>query len=101
MAEVQRTLSIAQASLAQLTPEAQKALTEVQRTLSTAQGSLERLDRNLIDPSGPMNRNLDQTLVEFQRAAQSLRVLSDFLQRHPEALLRGNPADRALPSNSK
>ena len=101
MAEVQRTLSVAQASLAQLTPEAQKALTEVQRTLSTAQGSLERLDRNLIDPGGPMNRNLDQTLVEFQRAAQSLRVLSDFLQRHPEALLRGNPADRALPSTSK
>ena len=101
MSEIQRTLSTAQAALAQLTPEAQKALTEVQRTLSTAQGSLERLDRNLIDPSGPMNRNLDQTLVEFQRAAQSLRVLSDFLQRHPEALLRGNPADRALPSNTK
>jgi paraquat-inducible protein B len=46
-----------------------------------------------------MQRNLEGTLAEFQRAAQSLRVLSDYLQRHPEALLRGKPADRALPPN--
>ena len=29
------------------------------------------------------------TLAEVKRAAQSLRVLTDYLERHPEALIRG------------
>jgi hypothetical protein len=31
-----------------------------------------------------------------QRAAQSLRVLTDYLQLHPEAVVRGKPADPAV-----
>jgi paraquat-inducible protein B len=30
---------------------------------------------------------------ELQRAARALRVLADYLQRHPESLLRGKPGD--------
>jgi paraquat-inducible protein B len=30
---------------------------------------------------------------EVTRAAQQLRLLSDYLERHPEALLRGKPED--------
>ena len=87
-------------AIGKLTPEAQKAmvevqrtLVEVQRTLGTAQGTLQRLDRNLLDDSAPLQRNVEQTLTELQRAAQSLRVLADYLQLHPEALLRGKPGD--------
>ena len=29
------------------------------------------------------------TLSEVKRAAQSIRVLTDYLERHPEALIRG------------
>jgi paraquat-inducible protein B len=32
---------------------------------------------------------LQATVVELRRAAQSIRVLADYLERHPEALLRG------------
>ncbi len=95
-------------SLKGLTPEAQKALTgvqatltEVQRTLTTAQSTMQRLDRNLLSEDAPMQRNVEQTLMEVQRAAQSLRVLTDYLQLHPEAVLRGKPADpsvQALPA---
>ena len=88
------------AAIGQLTPEAQKALVEVQRTLSevqrtltTAQSSLQRLDRNLLDDTAPVQRTVEQTLTELQRAAQSLRVLTDYLQLHPEAVLRGKPVD--------
>lgn len=97
--DVQRTLVAAQTTLERLEPEATKALAEMQRTLAGAQTSLERVDRTLLDERAPMQRNLEGTLAEFQRAALSLRVLSDYLQRHPEALLRGKPADRALPPN--
>jgi len=30
-----------------------------------------------------------QALREISRAAQALRALSDYLERHPEALIRG------------
>ena len=86
-----------------LTPEAQKALggvqatlTEVQRTLGAAQSSIQRLDRNLLSEEAPLQRNVELTLMEVQRAAQSLRVLADYLQLHPEAVLRGKPADPPL-----
>jgi paraquat-inducible protein B len=100
---VQSTLSqvgAAVTTIGQLTPEAQKALaevqrtlTDVQRTLGAAQTTMQRLDRNLLDETAPLQRNVEQTLSELQRAAQSLRVLTDYLQLHPEALLRGKPAD--------
>jgi paraquat-inducible protein B len=97
--DLQGTLGQARNTIRQLTPEAQKALAEVQRTLTSVQDSLARIDRNLLDPSAPVQRNAEQTMIELQRAAQSLRVLGDYLQRHPESLLRGKPADPALPGD--
>jgi len=95
--DLQTTLSRTSAAIGQLTPEAQKALAEVQRTLTRAQASLEGLDRNVTDPNASVQRNLEDTLLELQRTSRSLRVLSDYLQQHPESLLRGKPADAPLP----
>ena len=95
--DLQATLSRTSAAIGQLTPEAQKALAEVQRTLTRAQASLEGLDRNVTDPNASVQRNLEETLLELQRTSRSLRVLSDYLQQHPESLLRGKPADAPLP----
>ena len=69
----------------------------MQRTLSSAQKTLDNLDRNVADPSSPVQRNLEDTLQELQRTARALRLLSDYLQQHPEALLRGKPADAPVP----
>jgi paraquat-inducible protein B len=96
--DLRTTLQKASAAIGQLTPDAQKALAEVQRTLSKAQGSLENLDRNVTDPNAPVQRNLEDTLLELQRTSRALRVLSDYLQQHPEALLRGKPADAPVPA---
>jgi len=75
----------------------QKALVEVQRTLARTQTSLDNLDRNVIDANAPVQRGLDDTLQELQRTARALRVLSDYLQQHPESLLRGKPSDPPVP----
>jgi paraquat-inducible protein B len=96
--DLRTTLQRASAAIGQLTPDAQKALAEVQRTLNSAQKSLENLDRNVTDPNSPVQRNLEDTLVELQRTSRALRVLSDYLQQHPEALLRGKPADAPVPN---
>jgi paraquat-inducible protein B len=96
--DLRSTLQGASAAIRQLSPEAQKALVEVQRTLGSAQKSLENLDRHVTDPNSPVQRNLEDTLLELQRTSRALRVLSDYLQQHPEALLRGKPADAPVPT---
>jgi len=94
--DLQTTLGQARDAIRQLSPEAQKALTEVDRTLRSVQQSLDRLDRNLLDDTAPLQRNVEQTMLELQRAAQSLRTLGDYLQRHPESILRGKRADPSI-----
>ena len=96
--DLRSTLAGASAAIGRLTPEAQKALVEVQKTLVRAQGSLDSLDRNVTDPNAPVQHNLEATLTELQRASESLRVLSDYLQKHPESILRGKPPDPPVPS---
>ncbi|MEO8310348.1 MAG: MlaD family protein [Caldimonas sp.] len=96
--DLRTTLQRASTAIGQLTPDAQKALAEVQRTLKSAQKSFENLDRNITDANAPVQRNLEETLLELQRASRALRVLSDYLQQHPESLLRGKPADAPVPN---
>jgi paraquat-inducible protein B len=44
-----------------------------------------------------VQQNLQDTLLELQRTARALRVLADYLQQHPESILRGKPADKPVP----
>jgi paraquat-inducible protein B len=93
---LQQTLASANAAIGTLTPEARKAMAGVSATLDSVQKSLAQIDRNVTAEDAPLQRNTTQTLLELQRAAQALRVLTDYLQRHPESLLRGKPADPEL-----
>jgi paraquat-inducible protein B len=43
--------------------------------------------------SAPANTNLPQLMSELSQAARSVRELADYLDRHPDALLRGRRAD--------
>jgi len=61
-------------------------------TLSTAQGTLSAARQTLSDDS-PLMGNADEALLELGRMAQSLRELAEGLDRHPESVLRGVPAD--------
>lgn len=102
-----QTLAAANATVKQLgtavdklSPEAQQTLKSlqqtldsVQKTLGSVQHSLAEVDRNFTVEDAPLQRNANQALGELQRAAQSLRGLADYLQQHPETLLRGKPAD--------
>jgi paraquat-inducible protein B len=52
------------------------------------QTTLGAIDRVLADDA-PWRENIDQTMVEAQRTLRSVRSLTDYVDRHPEALLRG------------
>jgi paraquat-inducible protein B len=74
-----------------------RTLERAQGTLGNADRSLQQLDRNLTGDDANLQRNANQTLDELQRTARALRALADYLQRHPESLLRGKPADVPFP----
>src|SRR5262245_51126580 len=65
------------------------ALEDLRRPLATADLVLKNTDATLLGRNAPMQQELRDTLQEVTLAARSLRVLMDYLDRHPEALLRG------------
>ncbi|PXV58358.1 paraquat-inducible protein B [Dyella jiangningensis] len=67
-------------------------LPEVKTTLQGAQKTLGNAN-NAFAPDSQLQQNLGGSLQELQRAARSLRVLTDYLGDHPDALLRGRRAD--------
>jgi paraquat-inducible protein B len=75
-----------------LLPEAAQTLRHARQTLGAAEGTLAAAQGALAEDA-PLQHNLVLTLLEVQRAARSLRVLTDLLGRNPESLLRGRPGD--------
>ncbi len=63
---------------------------QITSVMSEAQRTLEKSNRLLAQDS-PMQQELHDALSEVSRAAQSVRDLTEYLSRHPEALLRGKP----------
>lgn len=71
-----------------LVASVQTAVTGLETTLATATDTLKSLEATLGDES-ELEHQLSGTLLELSRAARSLRLLADYLERHPEALIYG------------
>ncbi len=95
--EIGRNLNATLASshnlIERIAPDAHDALGGFAQVLSDLQHTLDQINRNFTVDDAPFQRSLNLTLQELQRTAQSIRVLTDYLQQHPESLLRGKPAD--------
>jgi paraquat-inducible protein B len=65
---------------------------QVQSTLSEAQAAMKNA-RDLLGQESPSQSDLGSTLMQVSRAAKSISALADYLERHPESLLRGKPRD--------
>ena len=85
LATLESTLAKADALMGQLSGE---VAPELRATLEQARRSLAAAEHTLAADS-PVQGNLRETLMEVTRAAESLRSLVDYLERHPEALIRG------------
>jgi paraquat-inducible protein B len=75
---------------AQVLPNAVDTLSALHRTLDSAERTL--------DVESPLQRGLAETLLEARGTLQSLRELADYLDRHPDALLRGRRPQKMPPS---
>ena len=82
-----------------VSPQVSAAMKDIRRTLDTASRTIDSAGKAMttagraIAEDAPLQQDLRDTLQELSRAAVSLRVLSDYLEQHPESLLRGKPRD--------
>jgi len=85
--------------LQQIGDELTKAIADLDQTLVVARGTLVSArgtlnnTTSLTEPNSAQVQELGSTLQEVSRAARSLRVLADYLERHPETLLRGKQGE--------
>ena len=84
-AALDATTTLVQRANADIAPELAGALVDARRTLTDADGA--------VAVGAPLRSELTGALSELTRAAHSLRELTDYLERHPEAVLRGKPRD--------
>jgi paraquat-inducible protein B len=86
---VRTTLASANALLVRLDSE---VAPEARGVLSEAHQALRSADR-LLSPDQVLQQDARNALQELARAAAAIRVLADYLERHPEALVRGKKKD--------
>ncbi len=83
-------------------PEMKSAMIDVQNTLDNADRTLISANKafnhaeSTLSEDSAIQQDLRKTLQALSRAATSLKVLTDYLEQHPESILRGKQAD-ALP----
>jgi paraquat-inducible protein B len=76
-------------------PEVLAAMKDVRNTLHNADNTLSAANKTFstaqqsLAEDAPLQQDLKQTLQDLSRAANSLKVLTDYLEQHPESLIRG------------
>lgn len=65
---------------------------ELRTTLEGAKRSLAAVEL-VLSSEAPLQQGVQETLRDLSRASDSLRVLADYLERNPQALLRGKKED--------
>jgi paraquat-inducible protein B len=70
----------------EVSPEITATMQDARRTINSAEQTLAQ--------DAPLQQDLRQALQEITRAASSLRLLTESLERHPQSLLLGKPEDK-------
>ena len=68
---------------------------EIRAAVADARRTLNAIEKTMAADS-PLQQDAQAALREISRAAKSFRVLSDYLERHPESVIRGKKADEPL-----
>ena len=86
-----RVLQHIDEQVAPLGQEVRQTLDATRRLLAEAQNTVAGVD-GFVGQRSELRQRLNRSLEEITAAARALRSLSDLLERHPEALLRGKSA---------
>jgi paraquat-inducible protein B len=71
-----------------------EVLPEVKTSLEELKRVLENINNTLVSQDAPTQQQLRDTLQEITRAAQGVSGLTEYLERNPEALIRGKSQEK-------
>jgi paraquat-inducible protein B len=98
LATLNQTLEDVSKSLNQIdtdvTPGLKSTIEGLRGTIANVDRTLNNADATLVGKDAPAQQELRDALQEITRAARSLRVLADYLERHPESLIRGKTDEK-------
>ncbi len=100
------TKKLDQMQFKEISEDLRKTFGELDQTLATTRGTLTNTDRllgsadklvgstgKLIAPDSVLDAQLGSMIQEVGGAARAMRLLADYLERHPEALIRGKTGE--------
>ena len=94
-ADLGQALKDAQTLLRNVDSHVDPLAVSMENTAAAARPAVNEVERAfaniaaLTDKGSEERKQLDRTLKEFQAAARSIKVWAEYLERHPEALIRG------------
>ncbi|HVP80409.1 MAG TPA: MlaD family protein [Thermodesulfobacteriota bacterium] len=83
-----------------LGPSIRRASDSLEKTLQSADGAFHSAQRAIggveanIGEDSPLAYQINKTLEEVSNLARAIRQLADYLERHPESVLRGKGGDK-------
>jgi paraquat-inducible protein B len=77
-----------------VTPGLKTTLDDLRGTIGVVDRVLKNTDATLVGKDAPAQQELRDALQEITRAARSLRVLADYLERHPDSVIWGKSEDK-------
>ena len=91
--ELDRTLTTLDRTTAAIEPEIKPLLMNLRQASEAAQRAMQAAE-GVLGSEASSSTDLPRLIRELTEAARSTRELTSYLERHPEALLRGRAADR-------
>jgi len=88
LGDVRRLIGDAQKSVAKLDAQIEPLSASIQGAGDSARQTLRSVDK-AVDGDSPLGYELVRALRDVADAARSLKALADYLERHPDSLLRG------------
>lgn len=80
----------------ELVPTVKADLEALRAAIGTLERTIKNADATLLAPDAPVQQELRDALGEFTRAARSMRVFLDYLERHPESPIRGKLDNKSV-----
>ena len=74
---------------AQLVPGLKTSIEDLHRALVAVEAAMNNANTTLLQPDAATQQQLRDALEEFSRAARSMRILMDQLERQPSSVIRG------------
>ena len=92
-AQAEKTLSFKEGEPGKIAGGLQETLARVNKTLDDVRSTLASYNQ-IADKNANIGYDLSKTLKELDATARSIRSLADYLDRHPEALVKGKKASQ-------